>query len=270
MPVPGLSLVGLLPDAVAVDYFEKACCYAEGTDLASELASARSKLSARTATNAGDPELKPLPASCASHEAAVRAMPRFRQFFETAGYEFRTVEIAPLLACQPHVTLNSHAALDPLHLCLPLTMPEVSLKWWAQGGEDVGSRLIAYDDLNFRVLKGGASGAPPGEDIFLAGVGLGIAAPFIQVLRWKKRCYLVNGFHRAYTLLTAGSSEMPCLYREIDDPDPATMLQPFGHHLQGVVPSATVGDFALAHEVPLRKTRREITVSWSQLVVPVE
>jgi hypothetical protein len=268
MPVAGSSLVGLLPDEVAMDYLAKHCCYAPGADLAEELAAARAKLGTRTANRCGEPESKPLPASEAAHEAAVRATARFGQF--TAACEFRIVEIAPLLACQVHVTLNAHEDSDPLNLCLPITINDPTVGSWSQGGEDFGSLLLTCDDLNFRVLKGGASASTPGEGLVLVGAGLGVGAPFVQVLRWKDRCYLANGFHRAYKLMMGGATEMPCLFRDIDDPDPAKIIQPFGEHLQAADPPATIGDFALGYEVPIRKTRREVSVNWSQLVVPVE
>ena len=269
MPIPGVSLVGLLPDPIALEYLEKGCCFPAATDLAAHLTEARRRLDGRAPERPGNPQLAPFPS--ADHEAAVRGTSRFRQAFASIALDFRMVEIAPLLACQVHVTLDAHdATLDILNLCLPTVLPSVPVDWRAQGGEDVGSVQIAVEDLNFRILRGGAAASPPGEDLLLAGVGLGIGAPFVQVLRWRDRCYLVNGFHRAVMLLRQGVSEMPCLYREIDEPDPATIIGQPGQHLVACIPPATCGDYLNGYDVPIRKTRRHVNVNWSQWVAPIE
>jgi hypothetical protein len=53
--------------------------------------------------------------------------------------------------------------------------------------------------------------AVPDQAMQMAGALFGANSPLTQVVRFRERCYLKNGYHRAYLLLGEGVSHMPCL-----------------------------------------------------------
>jgi hypothetical protein len=99
------------------------------------------------------------------------------------------------------------------------------------------------------------------------GIVVGAAAPQVQVVRCKGRCYLRNGFHRAFGMCRRGVTHIPALFRESDDyvylgirGDGGT----FGRALMESANPPTVGHFTQGRAtlVNLRKTSRIVQVNW--------
>ena len=57
----------------------------------------------------------------------------------------------------------------------------------------------------------------PGRGLFLAGAAFGPSLPLVQVGRFQGRCYLIDGYHRAFALRQAGVTHLPCLFRDVTD-----------------------------------------------------
>jgi hypothetical protein len=191
-----------------------------------------------------------------------------------AGATFQMVEIEPLLAYQ-HVVdtarTSSHCRslskpptpAELLNCCLPLHLTTDSLH--ASG---VGQSIIIKSrSLNLRVIAEGPLPIPNTPDVI--GVQFAWALPFVHVVRFNGRCYLHNGYHRAYGIRKRGGREMPCLFRDVPDAQ-AVGIQPPGTFDLPLLESSdppTLGHFTRAgraKKVMLRGSIRIIQISWSQ------
>ena len=79
MPTPGISLVGFLDQKDAVDHLQNACIPPDGTQsaLIAEWNAAKARLGAAFA-NAGNPDIRPIPAEYKSHVEQVLTHPPFQ------------------------------------------------------------------------------------------------------------------------------------------------------------------------------------------------
>ena len=105
MPSPGLSLVGFLDQQSAITHLRSACVLADDSDLAlqAEWSAAKAKLGPAV-SNAGTPDIQPLPAAGVAHVASLTQQPWVQQALQhqgaLLGASFQLVEIDPLLAFQ--------------------------------------------------------------------------------------------------------------------------------------------------------------------------
>jgi hypothetical protein len=135
-------------------------------------------------------------------------------------------------------------------------------------------RLLS-DDLNVRVITGGQFGDRAGQPVyddalhvFLAGIGYGEGSSLVQVVRFNGRCYLKNGYHRAYALGKLGVRHIPCVLLEGSDFSDVTDRMT-GFFQRGVLESTnppTCGHFInnRAYPVSLRARRRIIGLRWTE------
>jgi hypothetical protein len=127
---------------------------------------------------------------------------------------------------------------------------------------------IQSPDLNLRLFHfGGPLAHNPVRQLIMAGVAFGVASPLVQVVRFGGRCYLKNGFHRAYELRRAGAMQIPCIL--LDGNDWSQVVPPgpgaFGRDLRALMESndpPTCGHFTQerAYPVTLREAVRVIDV----------
>jgi hypothetical protein len=107
------------------------------------------------------------------------------------------------------------------------------------------------------------------------GIKFGMSVPFAHVVRYKGRCYLHNGFQRAYGARQAGATHIPCLFSDVGDWE-AVGLKHDNSTFQPDVMEApnppTVAHFTQgrAYPVALRIFSRFIHVSWSEFALPEE
>jgi hypothetical protein len=126
------------------------------------------------------------------------------------------------------------------------------------------SMLIVSQGMNFYPAEEGWMERDCG--IF---VGLRVAGrlPLLHVVRYKGRCYLHNGFHRAVGLVSRGVTHAPCLFREASGYATAGVGgdDTFDVDILESADPPTVGHFkaATALEVTLKTYTRTIHVSWS-------
>jgi hypothetical protein len=276
MASPGLSLVGFLPQHQGVQYLGNECVPASPSPaaLAAEWAAARARLGPPPG-NAGNPSIRDIPPSHAAHAAQLAASPDWQPLFAAnPTWQIKLVEVAPLLAFQFSILDGKSAAhcgsfgapptLDELlNACLPLIPIQENFHIVQQ---DQGV-LIRSKSLNLRPLQVG-----PLSPIDF-GVRVGVALPFVHVVRYNGRCYLHNGYHRAYGAAAAGAPEIPCVFRDVATADEASILGwPWTFDLALLESAAppTIHHLAAgqAHPVSLIEKTRIIQISWLDWIAP--
>lgn len=276
MPVQGLSLLGFLSQDQAINYFRNACVPAASDDasLIAEWNAARA-LIGPPAANAGTPKIKPLPSSEVGYVTSLKSGPWKPQFDANPTWDIKVVEIEPLLAFQFSVLMPksaNHCSTLPtpptLSDLLPICLPQVPPTPSAHVSRDARSVMIQSRDLNLRAVDAGLLN-------FTMGLQFTFALPFAHVVRFAGRCYLLNGFHRAYGAALAGATEIPCIFRDVATPqeagirdDGTTFDLPT---LQGSDPP-TLRHYTTsqAYGVQLKPLNRVLHVSWAEYLVPDE
>ena len=278
MPLPGLSLVGFFPERQAVDYIRRACAYS-GINKAGAVAKwkeAKSRLTSSVGTP-GLPDIQELPVSSHPYLAQVPHNARFdatvRGF---SSWSFQLVEIAPLLAFQFHVCMDTGAPRsvptveEMLAECLPHDVGWISYADpVVSHGPTNGSAVIRCDDLNLvpMMLDAGVKLGNQMAKLEFLGLPYGPSSPFVQVVRLDGRCYLKNGYHRAFRSARRGATHIPCVFLEgarWSDVTNAPVGSTFAQAQLTTDNPPTCGHFAdgRAYEVSLRKASRVIEVNW--------
>lgn len=273
MPTPGLSLVGFMDEPLALSHLKTSCIPANPSDAAliGEWNAARARIG-NPFPNAGQPDIQPIPAP---HDAYIQNLVQIDWLAPLlAGHwqraTFQLIELDPLLAfqfsvdtarsahhCQPLQNVPDVAALLPI--CLPAQLPNEPVHAHQQGQ----SFIIKSRNLNFRIIQDG----PLGPNAI--GIAFGWSPPLMHVVRYNGKCFLHNGFHRAYGLRLAGCTHAPCILRDVqsvaevgikDDNStfPASLFD--SNH------APTLGHFSQgrAWNVTLRATTRIMHIGWSE------
>jgi hypothetical protein len=289
MSIPGLSLVGFLPEPAAMNYFKLVCVYPPDCDDAQHAerwATAVTQLGTQPhVPDPGKPEIRDFPDGFETHLNSVRSTIRFQQVHASPDCSFKWIELAPLLAYQFHVlsdppdlpSFSTPPTADEIvNACLPLAGPQVPVGRVATGDANQGSVVYRSESLNFSVLGvlGGATGYEPQADLFPTGVAVGMRTPFVQVAQFDGRCYLRNGYHRAAQLLRAGATHLACIFQDVADYRLVDQRVGMGSTfdmptMQSENPPSVAhfGD-AVALHVPLRKFSRTIAVTWTDVTIP--
>jgi hypothetical protein len=282
MPTNGLSLVGFMTDQQqAVNHLKTACVHGGKSDpqLIADWHTAQANLGTAF-PNAGKPTFQ---AFSATHQAHLQQLaqqlnqhPTFAPVF-AQGASFQLVEIEPLLAFQltvdadrsnylcrnlskPHPTIE-----ELLAVALPLN-PVLDEFFWNAQPQSV---IVTSRSSNLRLLGGGVSITP---SVSMAGIQFGILPPVVYVTQYNGRCYLSNGYHRAYGARLAGATHIPCLFQDVTDyhvtgirDDGVTLPVPL---LESANPPTTAHfTQGRAFSVGLRQTRTVINVNWAVSVV---
>jgi ParB-like nuclease domain len=274
MPTPGLSLVGFLDQAEAINHLLSACV-PQGSARAALIAewnTAKRRLGAPI-PNAGHPDIKSLPAAQQAHAEQVLTHPIF-QDPHWQSTSIQIVEIDPILAYQMTIDsnrLNHYAARlsspsspdELMQCCLPLV--HQSEDFTITAGPT--SMVLRARSLNVRAFRGFWRNNQMGIDF-------GVRIPFIQVVRHGGRCYLANGCHRAVAVRRAGATHMPCVVRDVPDQTAVGMYPPdFFSMARLTQPDPpTVGHYVhgRAYSVALRLHSRIVHISWGEHTVPEE
>jgi hypothetical protein len=265
----------------AIHHLKTACVPAPGTTdaaLRAEWLAAKANLGAPIA-GSGNPGLQQIPNSHDAYAAALLALPWVAGAFQGHGVtpaNVQMVEIDLLLAYQFTVDiarsdhhcggLASPPTVDEMFAtCLPTAQPQENFNF-ARLGQ---SAIIKSRSLNLRVQAEGI------VNNMIAGIFFGPALPLVQVTRLNGRCYLHNGFHRALGLRRRGATHMPCILRDVADPESAGIRKDgvtFSEALLASADPPTIAHFAQgrAHAVQLRATSRILHVSWADYVWPEE
>jgi hypothetical protein len=245
--------------------------------LRTEWIAAKAKLGSPT-PNFGHPDIQPIPSGAQNHITTLYQQPWMAQALQGPyqGSTLQLVEIDPLLAFQFHVDISraDHHCIrltrpppliELLELCLPITLPNESVQF----SPGSNSLVIRSRSLNLQTQAQGLLQQN------VAGVAFGLSLHLVQVVRYNTRCYLHNGFHRAYGARMAGATHIPCVFRDVPTSEMAgirTDGRTFPLSLLESSNPPTIGHFTSgrAYQIQLRAFSRIITVSWADHVVPEE
>lgn len=275
MPTPGLSLVGFMDQQQAINHLRNDCVPADPSDaaLVLEWTSAKAKLGGPI-PNAGTPDIQDIPAAYAGHIQQIIDGWTKEGFGGWPGTTFKFIEIDPLLAYQFAIDAdrsdhhcgafsNPPKPEELMPVCLPLAPQLENI----QSVRAPQSLIIRARSLNVQLRDQGML-APNA-----IGITFGVSVPYTHVVRHNGRCYLHNGFHRAYGARLAGATHIPCVFRDV--PDHASVgLRPgtFQASLLESVNPPTMAHFTQgrAYDVRVKIKSRVLHVSWAEYVVPEE
>lgn len=275
MPTPGLALVGFMDEPQAINFLRTFTIQPDNSDAALSVIWAAAKANLGPAiTNAGTPDIRPIPP--ADLAVLMSAPYPAHALASLPGSQFSLVEIAPLLAYQFSVSvdrsnhhcsaLNAKSSVAELAaVCIPSAPVHDKVQQHQQGQ----SALLKSRSLNLQIGTAGIFGDANGPQ----GMGFQIllSLPLAHVVRLNGKCYLHNGFHRAYGLGAAGVTHMPCIFRDVPTPEAAAISPPntFGLPLLESADPPTLAHFirGSALQVQLRNLSRVLHVSWSDYIV---
>jgi hypothetical protein len=286
MPLPALSLLGFLSEKAALEYLQRFCVLPDPSPEARRRlwAEARQRRGPALA-RAGQPAVRPLPAECLAYTQEVLARPGSREALlgvQGRDWDFALVEIGPLLAMQVHVLPARVAARleeikDPSNLlevtraCLPQAPSPVRLDFFSHSS---GIVIKAHDTFNASIGRRGVfqdAGLPPRY-----GIEIKRDLPLVQVVRYRGRCYLRSGYHRACGLMEqmrlrglTSPAQIPCVLREAAEFGQTGATANGLTFTEDVFQSdnpPTCGHYTEERACPvqLRKASKVITVLWSE------
>jgi hypothetical protein len=283
MGTPGVALVGFMTEPFAVSYLAQRCVPADPAPLALSACwqQARAQRGGPT-PSAGRPEILPLPPRHAGYLAEVATLPRFAETFAPGGWDFRLVEIDPLIATQFEIELPRASALcaglrgiptedELLRICLPTRLETIPFETHPHHK----ALLIRARSVNLEVHASGMVAQDPSRGLYLAGVAFGPSLPLVQVGRFQGRCYLIDGYHRAFALRQVGVTHLPCVFVEATDYGRLGARGGYESFERDLLESADPPTCAhltpgRAYPVVLHELRRIIHVTWSQYILPVD
>jgi hypothetical protein len=268
-----------MDEQLALQYLKTACIPSSDDDasLRAEWQSARDRLGPAW-PNAGHPEIRDIPPGHEAYLDQLRQTSWVVEDLQGPAWDLKLIEIDPLLAFQFDVNTNrstvhcgnlfQSAQLDALlPICLPQTLENIPFQIVLQEH----CALIKSPSLNLRTLRTGVFQQPIGA---VAGVYFRPSLPLIQVARFNGRCYLANGFHRAYGLRRAGVTHMPCVLRDLASWEDVG-VRPRGTFQPALLESndpPAIAHFAheRAYPVTLRENTRILHISWAEHGLPNE
>ncbi|MEX2246243.1 MAG: hypothetical protein WEC75_06110 [Dehalococcoidia bacterium] len=271
MPGQDLSLFGFLEEAEAMQYVDTYCILEDGTDRRQMWLDAQGRLGERIA-RAGKPEIRDIPKGYKNHLQRVTKTERFQDTVKSISWDFKLVEIDPLLAFQIHIEGARSEALGMAlpadcgvnHL-MPRCLPDRAERIEIHPTETDHSISLEAPTRNLLFLRGGYQ-PQADQDQFFVGAFIGSATPFVQVIRFGGRCYLTNGFHRLLSARRKGAMFAPCILGTTEN-FARTGAEQTGSLartlLEGDNPP-TVGHYTQgrATEIRLRRFATKITVTW--------
>jgi hypothetical protein len=296
MPTPGLSLAGFLTDpSLAINHLRHHCKPPANITDAQLLATWQAAKAALGTPfpSAGSANPQPIPASMQPHISNLMSQAWVQERFQgmcvtqqAVGLpipEFKIVEIDPLLAFQVTVDTDRSSSncgglnrqpteAELLETCLPSVYPTQNF-FQSTVNNQSRSVIIKTRNHNLQMDHWGVF-TPPGSPAF-AGVTFRVSFPFVHVVRLNGRCYLFNGYHRAYGCRMAGATHVPCIFREVSNARDAGINPDAGTFDEQLLTSAdppTLAHFTQgrALAVDLRQWSRVLHVTWEQYAVPDE
>jgi hypothetical protein len=192
---------------------------------------ARNAVAARAGWTPQAGLVSPLPAELADHVARLEATPASAGM-RAEGWDIAMVDLEQVVGFQPHVFTDTVtgrvASLDPgdLRSIAELTLPinhqaPVSVQY----DELRQAYVITSPNPNVKVVGNFNGPMPDGTPCF--GFRVTVTPSFVQVVRYRDRYILRDGYHRAFGLLSRGITRVPAYVRDFDTTEnlaPAGML----------------------------------------------
>ena len=278
MATDGLSLVGFMDEAQAMNHFRDNCRQPDNSDAALKAVwhQAKAQLGAPV-TNAGMPDIQPLTqqelGGLTAQPVLVAAMNGY------PGSTYCRVEIDPLLAFQLFIDkersahhcnhLGPSSTFDEIaKACLPTSVAHESVQQIAQNN----SAMVKSRSLNMQMGVKGIFPDPNGNGPVAMGCQIVLPLPLVHVVRFNGRCYLHNGFHRSLGLRNAGITHIPCLFRDVPDAASVGIRAPEATFQLPLLESSDPPTLAhytrgSAWPIKLRAASRILLVTWSDYIV---
>jgi hypothetical protein len=245
----------------------------------------------------GEPQkidVKDVPAEFASKLDEITNDYLFKQAFSLLPFEFKFVEVDKLVAGQRSVNLDYAEALktqipanptipDLIDFCLS---PQKQVKVPAEQMLAQNVYSFTSENTDFRFLGGfrkplteedikasTAGGYPLAAIVLLVGLG----ASSMNVLAFRNRHVLNNGFHRAYALRSVGVTHIPVVVQRVSNPQlefPPVIADLPREYLLGAERPALMKDFSspyLTRKLKVKAQNKIVQVQWnaSQFTIPI-
>ncbi len=239
-------------------------------------------------------DVKAVPAEFTSKLEDIANDHLFKQTFSLLPFEFKLVEADRLVAGQRSVNLDYVEALgkqvptnptisDLIDFCLS---PQKQVKLPAE--QMLGQNVYSFtsENLDFRFLGGfrkllteedikasTAGGYPQAAIVLLVGLGNST----MNVLAFRNRYVLNNGFHRAYALRSIGVTHIPILVQRVGNQQlefPPAVADLPREYLLGAERPALMKDFLnpqLTRKLRVKAQNKIVQVQWtaSQFPIPI-
>jgi hypothetical protein len=169
--------------------------------------------------NAGQPDIAAVPPELEEYANKIRALPRLQAGLDGMAVEVHMVEISRVCAYQAGVFLDrvfaaEQSAADPgdllaiAEMCLPL---DVALDPSTIGIEKGPPLRMVSTNANARVVLTGHGGPDPANGLIPVAFFIGESEPCVQVVEFKGKFYLRNGYHRLVGAMRRGVTHVPAL-----------------------------------------------------------
>jgi len=188
------------------------------------------------------PELLELPSKYADYLTKLQGTAPFQEsVVGGSSFRFASVEISKLRCLQGHINLEYLDTLierapspedeeGTLRFCLPLTDESERMEVLSSASTGSNSLFLVSPNLNFRVA-GMANGQDPVNGRRFTAVIYGFGSPHIAVAEYRGAYIVMNGHHRALSLLRKGHKMVPGVVATVESypqtgPRPAELLSP--------------------------------------------
>ncbi len=283
--LPGLSLVGFMDERDALEYFRTQCICKDTSDtvLVKMWQDARARLG-NPIPHAGQPNILEIPAKHTAYLQGVPNHPRYKDTVAAMQVSFKQVEIAPLLAFQFHVhTLKERTPTAPaqmgssmqelLQWCLPHSTEVLKAHMSTNAISNGSEVVVTSPNINCGILSA-VIGQITTEQLTPVSLAWGPTSNLVQIVRYNGRCYLKNGYHRAFQLGRLRIKHIPCLFLEASKWEDIGAVGPrvFPRELLESNNPPTLGHFLQqrAYEVTLPTFRRVIRIAFTSDLESVE
>jgi hypothetical protein len=278
---PGLLLLGFFAEKEAVPVIRNLCVCGNTQPhaLRAKWVEARKNRGGPVAS-AGQPSVEPLPAELMDYGRQVAALSRLQEGIDGMTCEIVMVEAERVYAYQAGVFLDRVNAAkgaisgpDDLQaiarVCLPL---DAKIDPETVNFEQGPPFRMRTTNANARVQRYGFGEPHPDSGLIPVVFLVGEAEPCIQVIEFKGRFYLRNGYHRAVGLMRRGVQQLPALVMH------AAKWEDVNHELgkgwffdprRLGADMPTLRHFANASEVPLRVFETVTEYGWRAFPRPI-
>lgn len=172
-----------------------------------------------------EPEVRPILEPEALLEISrVMGRPDCRQMFPDGTWTASLVQLSGIIPFQPNVdlayasslaeeTLNPADILSAVRLCFPDGKPST-----VAVSVDQPQKAITISGINPALqVVGFHCGQQDPQGPFVVSMYISAGPNLVQATRYRGRYFLTNGYHRAFRLMRAGFTHIPCVVRNANN-----------------------------------------------------
>jgi hypothetical protein len=162
-----------------------------------------------------------LPTELDDHVAQLRQSPAGAAMFQ-GGWEVALVDLTRVCAFQPHIVADAaverveNVRVDDLEaiasIALPTSPPDPPR---IQFDPSKQTYMVISPNSNLRIAGTAGGPVPDGAGAVMLGFAVLVMRSFVQVVRFRDRFLLHDGYHRAYGFLSRGITHVPAFTREM-------------------------------------------------------